>query len=331
MVHQIQLGLCCLNVGLREQKIFCSRKPILKTIEEKGLSELYRRCILNCKDLIKMIEWNHQNNIKVFRISSELFPHYSNPKAPRYSLEFAHELLAEAGRLARKYGQRLTFHPGQYNVVGTPNQNALQNTIRDLDMHAEILDLMGCDQDSVMVVHGGGTYKNKKDTMDRWCKNYLELPDRVRRRLVLENCEKSYNIEDCLEISDRVGIPVVFDIHHHYCYLKYHPEVKIQEPAYYIPKILETWKKRGIKPKFHISEQGSGQIGHHSDYIETIPNCFLEIPSKYQISVDLMIEAKMKERAVMRLYEKYPELIPVKSPIKSSIKSKKIKLKKRPK
>ena len=63
-------------------------------------------------------------------------------------------------------------------------------------------------------------------------------------------------------------------------------------------------KRRGIKPKFHISEQGSGRCGHH-DYIETIPQSVIDIPKKMGISIDLMVEAKMKEQAILRLYEKY--------------------------
>ena len=72
--------------------------------------------------------------------------------------------------------------------------------------------------------------------------------------------------------------------------------------------ILKTWTKRNIKPKFHISEQGSGKIGHHSDYIEIIPNYLLEIPKKYKINIDIMIEAKKKEQAIFKLYRKYPIL-----------------------
>ena len=73
-------------------------------------------------------------------------------------------------------------------------------------------------------------------------------------------------------------------------------------------KSLETWKRRGIKPKFHVSEQDSGKIGHHSDYIDILPNYLLEIPRKYGIKIDIMIEAKMKELSIQKLYEKYPQL-----------------------
>ena len=63
-----------------------------------------------------------------------------------------------------------------------------------------------------------------------------------------------------------------------------------------------------MKPKFHVSEQGTGRCGHHSDYIEVMPKYLLEIPEKYNTNIDVMIEAKMKEQAIFKLYNKYPEL-----------------------
>merc|ERR1712023_331547 len=137
---------------------------------------------------------------------------------------------------------------------------------------------------------------------------YNELPINVKDRLVLENCERCFSIVDCLEVSKNCGVPVVFDTHHFECYKLLHPDESFRDPEHYIPMILDSWKKRGIKPKFHVSEQGSGRCGHHSDYIEKIPNYLMEIPEKYGINIDIMIEAKMKEKAIFKLYSKYPTL-----------------------
>ena len=101
------------------------------------------------------------------------------------------------------------------------------------------------------------------------------------------------------------GVPIVFDTHHFECYKKLHPDEEFENPEYYIPMILESWKD--IKPKFHVSEQGDGRIGKHSDYIEIIPEYLLEIPDKYGVHIDIMIEAKMKELSIQKLYEKYPQ------------------------
>ena len=306
----IQLGLCCLNTTLRDQKpsIFMSRKMVMRTIREKGIDTLKDKILQNLDDLLTMIQWNEDNGIKVFRLSSELFPHKTNPEIEDYTFDFAIEKLQRAGELARKYNQRLTFHPGQYNVLGTPNESALKKTINDLTYHATVLDLMGMGADSVMVIHGGGMYGDKAEARKRWCENYRNLPKNVRDRLVLENCEHSFSIKDCILINHEVGVPIVFDTHHYECYKLLHPNEKFEDPHYYIGYILQSWHNRGIKPKFHVSEQGSGRCGHHSDYIDTIPDYLLNIPDLYLTDIDIMIEAKKKELAIFQLYTKYPQL-----------------------
>ena len=301
----IQLGLCCMNTVLRAQGVFSSRSIILKTFETKGIDHLKEKIVQNLQDTLELMEWNHQNGIHVFRLSSDIFPHKSNPRAPGYTFDFAKDLLLQIGDLSKKYNQRLTFHPGQYNCIGTPNPETFKNTVLDLSTHADILDLMGLGPDSVIVVHGGGIYNNKPETKRRWCKQFQTLPENVRSRLVLENCEKNFNIVDCLEISEETGVPVVFDTHHYACYNQLHPDDQIESPRTLMPLILDTWKRRGIKPKFHISEQGTGRCGHHSDYIESIPGYLLEIPERFGVKIDIMVEAKMKEQAVFRLQRKY--------------------------
>ena len=306
----IQLGLCCLNTELRDRKpsVFASRTVILKTLADKGVDFLKEKILQNLRDVLTIMDWNEENGIKVYRLSSEMFPHKSNPKAADYTFDFAKDLLKQIGEKARLYNQRLTFHPGQFNVLGSPHENVLLNTITGLDYHASVLDLMGMDQNSVMVIHGGGTYGNKPETIKRWCRNYNTLPIHIKRRLVLENCERCFSVADCLEISKHTGVPVIFDTHHYTCYNILHPDETLKPPEYYIPDILESFKRRQIKPKFHISEQGSGKVGHHSDYVEVIPDYLLEIPEKYNTHIDIMIEAKMKEKSIKHLYEKYPFL-----------------------
>jgi len=307
----IQLGLCCLNTILRGQKpfpVFASRKMIIRTIKEKGIGALKSKITQNLKDVLTMMDWNEENGIKFFRLSSEMFPHKSNPRVEDYDFDFALDLLKQIGEKSKKYNQRLTFHPGQYNVVGSLNEKAFKQTCVDLKYHADVLDLMGLDNNSVMVVHGGGMYGDKELTKDRWCEQYKMLAENVKKRLVLENCEKSFSIRDCIYVSKKIGIPIVFDTHHFECYKLMHPNENFAKPEVYMPLVLQSWINRGIKPKFHVSEQGSGRCGHHSDYIEVMPYYLLEIPVKYNIDIDIMIEAKMKEQAIFKLYEKYPFL-----------------------
>ena len=305
----IRLGLCCMNTTLKKLKppVYASRKIIVRIIDEKGIEELKKRVLANLEDLYKMLEWNEENGIKVFRLSSEMFPHKTNSKVPDYTYDFALEHLKRISLFAKQNNIRLTFHPGQYNVLGSPNLKAVKQTIADLNYHAEVLDILECDMNSVMVIHGGGVYGDKPGAKNRWIERYNQLSDNIKRRLVLENCEKSYSIKDCLEINEQTGVPIVFDTHHHDCYLKLHPDEEFEPVENYIKKILDTWTNNR-RPKFHVSEQGTGKIGHHSDYIEIIPDYLLNIPDKFGIKIYIMIEAKIKELSIQKLYEKYPQL-----------------------
>jgi UV DNA damage endonuclease len=305
--NRIRLGLCCINTELHKKGVFCSRKPILNTVAKKGVTVLIDSASANLDDLITMIEWNHEHGIEVFRMSSELLPHYNNDRlAPDvragYQLSLFHDQLKRAGALAKQYGQRLTFHPGQYNVLASPNETSYQRTLADLGMHAAILDYMEVNLDSVMVIHGGGIYGDREATKAKWIERYHSLPLPIKQRLVLENCERCFSIRDCLDISEATGVPVVLDNHHFDCYRIQHAKEKFEPIEYYIPLVLETWLRKGLRPKFHISEQAIGKrIGGHSDLISKLPNYYVEIPALYGVGIDIMIEAKLKEQALFPL------------------------------
>lgn len=307
---RIQLGFACINTELREKDIFCSRTTRQKTVNDKGVEFVKELIKKNVRDLKTHVEWNYQNGIRFMRISSNLLPHYTNPNTERYDIEFIRKDLEEIGRLARLYKQRLTFHPDQFNILTSKREDVFIKTRNDLKMHANLFDMMGMDQNSVMIIHIGGIYDSKQEAIERFINNFNRLDENIKRRLVIENCEKCYNIEDLLYISNIVNAPVVFDTHHFSCYNILKKKLE-KEAKYYMPYVLETWKRKNIKPKFHISEQRPDcRIGAHSDYVEIIPNYLLEIPEKYGMDIDIVIEAKQKEQSVFHLYEKYPQLSP---------------------
>jgi UV DNA damage endonuclease len=317
----VQLGLCCANTVLQAQRppVYAARTMTLEYIRKRGMDALRAKVRDNLKDVLTMMEWNHRHNIFVFRLSSDLFPHYANPKLHNmlhemgevYTMAFAADLLHAIGEKARLLKQRLTFHPGQFNVIGTPYPHTFAATVAELSYHADMLDMMQCGADSVMVVHFGGTYGNKAETVERWVRQFHLLPPHVQMRLVIENCEKSFSVEDCLALSDKTLLPVVFDTHHHECYRAAHPEEGLADGAAYVDRILHTWQRRGIKPKFHVSEQGEGKVGKHSDYVETLPAYLLWVATRDNVKLDIMIEAKAKEQAIFKLYKKYGKLLHV--------------------
>jgi len=306
--NKIKLGLCCINTELRKLKIFCSRSCIQKNFTIQKAQDL---ALQNVKDICKLIEYNHKNNITCLRLSSDMFPHYTNPKVEEYTLDFAKPELIKAGKLIKKYNHRVLFHPAQFCQVGTPKPEVLKKTIRELKFHADILDIMDVDNNGVLIVHGGGIFNDKSATIERWISQFKLLPQNVKNRLCIEHCEYCYNVDDVMLISQGCNIPVVFDTHHYSCYNIQNPEIKVSTPKNIIPKIIKTWKNR--IPVFHISEQGNGRLGHHSDYIETIPDYLLEYlnNTSEDFYINLEVEAKMKEQAIFKLYKKYPDIFTV--------------------
>jgi UV DNA damage endonuclease len=308
MTSHIDFGLCCINMTLRAQKptVFVNRTCRLQTAIDKGLSYVQSLASQNTADCVKLIEWNYRNGINAYRLSSDMFPHFSNVSFPDYNyrLDFARENLFEIGAKAYEYRQRLSMHPGQYNQIGAEDPKIFQKTVLDLSCHAEILDTIEEDLDfdenrAIICIHGGGVYGDKESTINRWCENFTLLPENVRSRIAIENCEKCYSVEDCLRISKRLNIPVIFDLHHYQCYDKLHPEETQMPLEKALRKVFRTWRRRGLKPYCHISEQGTGRVGHHSDYISRIPECFRNITTPFTLD----IEAKMKEKAIFRLME----------------------------
>lgn len=298
-----RLGYACINTVLQDTNLSVNRTCTAKTFREKGVNYAVSLAQSNLETVLKVLQWNEDHGIRFYRMSSDMFPHITNPEFLNgqqfaYPLEQFDPILQKIGDFALKFDHRLTFHPGQFNQVGAESQEVFEKTVRDLDFHAQVLDRMGLDENSILVVHGGGTYGNKEKTIKRWIEQFKKLPQTVQNRLVIENCERQYNWQDVLQISTALNIPVVFDTHHHQCYSA---QVKpLEHPKKFIDQIFDTWRRRGMRPKCHISEQApEKRVGAHSDYVEEIPDYLL------QSDIDIMIEAKAKEQAVLQLYDKY--------------------------
>ena len=312
----IRLGLCCHNLDLKyNHGVFTGRTIRMDTIKKFGLKYLIEVANKNLDDLYRLIGWCPPHGIYVYRISSDIIPHGSNPElldipgGDKYmTLSYFKDKLKKVGDLANKLGVRVTFHPGQYNQVGTPNPTVFEKTRLDLLMHAKFLDYMNAPEDSIIIVHGGGTYGDKPATLVRWEEQFKKLPEPVRRRLVLENDEKGYSVDDLMPMCKRIGIPVLFDIFHYYCYEKKFGKDAQRPIDEILPEIFKQWGTK--RPKFHVSEQGQGCLGAHSTIVKSIPEIMMGIPKKYNKQIDIMIEAKGKEVAVAHLYKTYPALKP---------------------
>ena len=298
------LGYACINLTLAKNnpKITTNRSMVKKTFLNKGAIYAGELALQNVKDIIKILEWNLKNNIFLFRISSDIFPwasHYNISNLPQYN-EIKDKLL-EAGNFAKKNNIRITAHPGPFNVLVSPNENVIKNTFIDLKMHGELFDMMKLEKSvyNKINIHCNGVYGDKKSAMERFCTNYKKLPTSIQSRLTVENDDKEtmYSVKDLMFIHEKIGIPIVFDYHHH----KFCTGGLSEKEA--LKLAISTWPKN-IKPVVHYSESKSVheknnkiKLQAHSDYIHNIPNT-------YGYDLDIMVEAKAKELAIADFLKK---------------------------
>ena len=291
------LGYACINqtLGKQKPKITTNRSMIKRTFLNEGISKSSDLALQNARDLIEIIKWNHKNGFNLFRITSNLIPWASEfklsdmPDYRKFSI-----LLNGAGTLAKKYGQRVTSHPGPFNVLVSPTERVVENTIKDLTIHGETFDLMGLSRTpyNKINIHCNGVYGDKIAAMDRFCKNFERLPESVQTRLTVENDDKGsmYSVKDLMYIHERIGIPIVFDYHHHTFNTGGLSEQEALELA------MSTWGD--IKPIVHYSESKTledetAKPQAHSDYL------YSEI-NTYGHDLDIVVEAKQKELTVQK-------------------------------
>jgi UV damage endonuclease UvdE len=312
---KICLGLCCINNGLRKfkdengkkQEIFCSRSTPRSHFTVDRVKSL---AIQNIKDISKLVDWNVKHNINHLRLSSDMFPHFTDAVTESYTLDFAIPYLEEAGEYCKKVGQRVTTHPGQYNQIGARDEAVFNHTVQDLKMHADILGFMGAEEEGTICIHGGGLYGDKDLTMRRWIDQFDDLPLNVRRRLAIEHDEKCYSLRDCLVISEAVGIPVIYDNLHHQCH---HNHYNQSSPEEDLPDLLDevvhSWK--GNRITCHIAEQSKEKsyVGAHADFVEKIPDELFSLMERHDdLYIDAEVEAKSKEAAILQLMKTHKGL-----------------------
>jgi len=298
-----RMGYACINMQLSNQKprVYTGRSMIKRTFKSKGINYASELGLQNCKDLLHIIKWNHDNGFNFFRITSNLFPWCSEYKLsdmPDYD-EIC-DVLSNAGSYATTNDIRITCHPGPFNVLTSPHEHVVENCIKDLTTHGEVFDLMNLSRTpyNKINIHIGGAYGDKVSSMERFCENFHRLPDSVKSRLTVENDDKAsmYSVVDLYEgVYCKIGIPIVFDYHHH----RFCNGGLSEEDA--LEVAISTWNN--IVPVVHYSEsrnieQEDNKIRPqaHSDYVYDYINT-------YNNRVDIMVEAKAKELAVLKYKE----------------------------
>lgn len=294
-----RLGYCCINLTLGETGVTTNRGMVKKTFLEKGLPYVSELALKNVQDLSKVIEWNNKEGIRMYRMSSDIFPwcsEYELRDLPDY--DSIKEGLRQAGRIAMEGNQRITFHPSPYSVLASQNPDVVEKAIKELRQHAEIMDLMELPRSHFypINVHVNTAKPTKEEAADRFCKNFDLLPEEVKLRLVVENDDKksAFTPTDLYDlIHTRIKIPITFDFHHFKC----NPDSLNEEEA--LNLCLSTWKEgEGLthySDSRKLFEDSSAKDVAHSDWIWT-----KQLPT-YGKSFDIELEVKMKEKALLKL------------------------------
>jgi len=251
--------------------------------QDKILDDIYRD---NLQTFDAALRYCQREGISLYRIPSSIFPFADTPEGLALLRTLAPSL-ARSGKRALEAGIRLVMHPDQFVVLSSDSPDVVANSIKILQMHADIMDLLEQPRSpwALLEIHGG-----KANRADALVRCIATLPDAIRCRLGLENDEYSYSAEEIHAICMRSSVPMVFDAHHHIVHedLPSYDHPSVQEMFY---KARETWTEPA-QQLVHISNGRSGfNDRQHADLIETMPACYAQAPW-------IEIEAKLKEEAI---------------------------------
>jgi len=301
------LGYACINMTLSEQpkskRITTNRSMIKRTFRAKGLAYASELALQNSRDLLTILKWNEQHDIRFFRISSDIFPWSSEYRLSDLpDFDAICDALQDAGDFIEDHGHRITSHPGPFNKLTSPRESVVANTIRDLDTHGELFDMLGLSRTpyNKLNIHVGAHYNDKPMALANFNRNYHRLSEGAKSRLTVENDDKAslYSTKELYdEVYQEIGIPIVHDLHHHtFCTGGLDQEEALLTAAM-------TWGD--IKPVVHYSESRSREqqdpkirANAHSDMI-------VDEINTYGLDVDVMIEAKSKELALLNYRRAY--------------------------
>ncbi len=293
----MDFGLCC---KFKEEPIrfrTTTATHLLQLDPKEREQKLADICRENAKALNAAIVYCHENAIGGFRINSQILPLKTHAEAGYdvASLPDGEAIITAfqaCGKTASKLGIRTSFHPDQFVVLNSPKPHVVKASIAELEYQAVVAEWVGAD---VINIHGGGAYGDKAYALRRLTETIAGFPDAVRSRLTLENDDRTYTPRDLLPVCTDLGIPLVYDVHHHRC----NPDgLSVAEAT---ERALATWNR---KPLFHLSSPKEGWDGaaptRHHDFID--PE---DIPKEWHdLNITVDIEAKAKEVAIARLLQR---------------------------
>ncbi|WP_102027441.1 UV DNA damage repair endonuclease UvsE [Salirhabdus sp. Marseille-P4669] len=276
--------------------------------EEAAIHKLERIAKANLTNCLRLLKHNKAYDITFFRLSSKLIPLATHDALKGWNYrEAVQQELRALGDYAKQNKMRLGFHPDHFVVLNTPEKEKLKFSLKTLQYHHNLLKGMDMTTAHRCVLHLGGKYEDKGQSLERFITNWAFVPNRLQNMIILENDDKIYTMNDILYVCEKLNVPHVFDLHHHMA----NYEEENWEKQW--DRILGTWSHSEHPIKMHISSPKSeSQFRAHADYID--PNMFLRFANTVKGStpqIDCMIEAKEKDGALFQLVEelkKHPDV-----------------------
>ncbi|MBC7765271.1 MAG: UV DNA damage repair endonuclease UvsE [Hyphomonadaceae bacterium] len=297
----MSIGYACMVIGEANTTI---SRCLLKSANDDTLRAMTHANLLA---LEAMLDYNVRNSILLFRISSDIIPFGSHPANTLYWQNEFNDVFNRLASKIKNAGMRVSMHPGQYTVLNSPTPQIVQNAVIDLKYHALFLDSLQTDACSKIILHVGGVYQDKRTAMDTFMTHYEALPDNVKRRLVIENDDKNYSVEDVLDISKHTQIPVVFDNLHH----AIKPPIQNRTVDEWLDLCRQTWRVADGKQKIHYSQQKIGGMqSAHSNTIQV--RAFMDFYNDLlDKSIDIMLEVKDKNLSAIKCIHATQKKLPI--------------------
>lgn len=272
----------------------------LKSYSEKRFLETVKN---NLNHLLSILNFNKRNDIYFFRISSDIIPFASHPVCGvDWSGVFEVEL-EEIGDFINKNNIRVSMHPDQFVILNSKSEYIVKNSIRELLYHCKLLDSMRISSSAKIQIHVGGVYGDKKKAKKDFANNFNKLLEEgLQRRLVIENDDRSYSLQDCLDINSETSVPIVFDTFHHECL---NNGETFQQA---LSTFVKSWNYPiDGNPVIYYSSQSIGERkGKHAKTLDKshfiyIYNEFNNavIENQVDLDLDIMLEIKDKEKSAL--------------------------------
>lgn len=278
------LGFFC---STSDNVLTTNRRFRLKGLSEDRVIETFSR---NLEDFVKLLGLSRDMGLSIFRLGSNFIPFASHPSFREEWLEPIGRLLVEASSTIKSFGVRVTMHPAQYIVLNSPRRSVVEKSIKELWYHFWVLDTIGFGGESIVVLHVGGVFGDKEGAVKNLYR-VLEENKWLTRRLALENDERHYSVREVIEIAEPFGIPVVYDHYHH----------TLNPSSFSVDRLIATWRGRPLEIHVSSGNEKTGRFGEHGDYVkaEDFVNAIELFPE--DVEVDVIVEAKKKEYAIVRL------------------------------